>query len=877
MPSSAVYELAILLSLKDAASGGLDRFENRLRASGKEGKQLLKTVQDLRQDLSRNLSIAGAGLATLAVLKGGVQAAADYESAILDLKSAYQETATAGNTSLAGQAAQLQHLESLAIRLGNNLQGSTQDYVGILSSLKKAGVDATTVLNGAGESAANLANVSGALARGQANEQAKQLGQFGKMYDLKPEDFPTSVNLFSALKDRFDIESSDLIEAAKYFQATATSLKLTGISGAADVSKFFALMKREGAIEGSQAGTSATSFFQQYLAHADKLKELKKTTGIDLKFSDTKGNFLGWENAFKQMEQFRKLQGEERLRALNEVFGEQGGKVAGVMVESGAEGWRNVTTEAAKAVSVNEKIIQQMATYNAKMEAFLGTIENIKSVTFGPMLETLKPLLDMLNQGAGKLQEWGKAHPEIAKVVTQLIGLAGIAMTIKGGLDAATAAWKLYRIAMAAGGVEAAVATTKTTGLMSSLRNMPKSVQISILLLTVGYTVEKIMEMLNAIKEYEASDARAKAEAQRGVKSYYDLKQRFADQGQEMPRNFAQAKAAGAFSAIDREGTLVDSLRGGAWFGIKKFFDVREIFGPNKSPFYSTGQQFQANLVKERAPQLAIPEVMAEFRKKIQSLDVPANAKASFEKTLQIAFPESFLKSTIDLGMQFGKLNTELDALYGPLQKTSESAVKLPDSFERTRASAARLSAGLDMLDFKLQNFSPSYAPVIGGYPPPPAPAPRPGLSLPSFPYLPFGKTSSSINIRPSAPTASSPAVNVVATLPYPYLPFDKTGNSNTGARPSAVASSTTVKAAAPLPYLPFRNTSGNKTVGDIHLHFPPGSAAGNSPREVAAVVREEVRKALDDGDAFAQQLSAHSPLIEDLVEYRFGIRKERT
>ena len=175
-----------------------------------------------------------------------------------------------------------------------------------------------------------------------------------------------------------------MIDSAKYFKTTAAGLKLTGPTGASDVSKFFALLKREGALEGSIAGTSATSFFQQFTANKEKLKKLKQETGIDLQFFDEKGEFKGLDNAFQQMEQFRKLSGEARLEALNEIFGEQGGKVAGVMVEGGALSWRNVTAEAGKAVKVNEKINQQMELYNSKVEALQGSIKNLTATAFLP-------------------------------------------------------------------------------------------------------------------------------------------------------------------------------------------------------------------------------------------------------------------------------------------------------------------------------------------------------------------------------------------------------------------------------------------------------------------------------------------------------------
>lgn len=449
MGNSSAFELAILLSLRDAASGKLDRFEEKLRATGKQGRQFLQQYEDLRKSMGREISYTGAGFVGLNMLKKGVDAAAGYETSLLDLRSAYQELEGAGGKSAAAQAADINSLMQLAAGLGNNLQGSTADYVGILSSLKKAGVDVETVLGGAGDAAAKLANVSGALKRGQGNEQAKELGQFGKLFDLSGKDFGKSVDLFSALKDRFDIESNDLIESAKYFSNTARGLKLTGFEGASETSKFFALLKREGAIEGSQAGTSATSFFQQYIAKGKDRKKIKKETGLDIQLFDKKGEFLGMENAFREMEKFRKYSSEKRLEILNKLYGEQGGKVAGVMVDAGAEGWRNVATEAAKAVPVNEKINQQMATYNAKMEAILGTLDNIKAVSFTPMLNTVKPLLDTANSLLGTVQGFAQEHRNIAGIGSTLVGVGSTVLVLKGTIGALTTSWRLWRLASA--------------------------------------------------------------------------------------------------------------------------------------------------------------------------------------------------------------------------------------------------------------------------------------------------------------------------------------------------------------------------------------------------------------------------------------------
>jgi len=88
---SEVFQLYLLLSLKDIASGGLDRVDARLRATGKEGRVLLRNFQDLRQEMSRDWAIAGAGVGTLMLMNKGVKVAGDYESAMTTLKMSIQE------------------------------------------------------------------------------------------------------------------------------------------------------------------------------------------------------------------------------------------------------------------------------------------------------------------------------------------------------------------------------------------------------------------------------------------------------------------------------------------------------------------------------------------------------------------------------------------------------------------------------------------------------------------------------------------------------------------------------------------------------------------------------------------------------------------
>lgn len=733
MPSGQVFELALLLTLKDLASGRLDGVEAKLRETGKEGKALLKTFQNLRGDLQKGLTIGGVGLGILAGLRNGLNAAGDYEMSLLDIKSAYQEVTTAGGLSAQQQAANLNRLDQLAVRLGNNLQGNTSDYIGILTSLKRAGVDVETVLGGAGEAASYLANVSGALLQGRANEQAKELGQFGKLFKLRPEEFKKSVDLFSALKDRFDIESSQIIESAKYFQNTANSLKLTGFGGAEETSKFFALAKRFGALEGSQAGTSATSFFQQFIAKADQRAKIKKATGLDIKLFDAKGEFLGMENAFREMEKFRKFSSEKRLSLLNEIFGEQGGKMAGVMVEAGAEGWRSITTESSKAVSVNEKINQQMATYNAKMEALQGTLENIKAVSFTPMLDTVKPIVDTANDIAGWTQEFAKAHPQVAGLTTKLVGFAGVTLTVAGGIKAMTAAWKLWRIASAISNLGAPTAQVNNFGgAWGKLNAMPKTIQFTLLLASIGFTLHELAEFIKTVKEYGLLDKQLKSGAVKNAKEFNELETTAAKAGQPLAPKDYTFRANMIYRDIDREGSLKGSMQGGVTEFLTNLLNIKRgapfleqvaqgYLGaqpllaplrwtrlmPDYHPFYGADDESKVKLFRERGAGLGMNErVMREFIAQTRArTDVSQQGKDYLLNLAKQAFPEMFARATTETAEALLNLNQPAKDLSEAFGQCIDPAQKFPPAMQRSTEAATAFANRVNSLQLGTPQF----------------------------------------------------------------------------------------------------------------------------------------------------------------------------
>jgi len=178
MPSGSVYELAILLTLKDLASGKLNHAQAELRGYGKEAKATLQTFEQIRTNLKRDLTIAGVGVGTLAMLRGGVQIAGDFEASMADLRMSIEETSADGQINLTKLNSEFNRFEALGMRLGNQLPGTTQDFIEMFSTLKQGGLDSETILNGTGEAVANLAVITKQIPKDLAEPFAQYAQQF---------------------------------------------------------------------------------------------------------------------------------------------------------------------------------------------------------------------------------------------------------------------------------------------------------------------------------------------------------------------------------------------------------------------------------------------------------------------------------------------------------------------------------------------------------------------------------------------------------------------------------------------------------------------------------------------------------------------------
>jgi TP901 family phage tail tape measure protein len=733
-----VYELAILLSLKDAASGGLNRIEDRLRAAGKEGRATVKTFQDLRADLKRDLTIAGAGVASLAMLRAGVQEAGNFEAAMADLRMSIEEVSADGRVNMQKLNSEIGRFETLGVRLGNMLPGTTQDFIEMFSTLKQGGLSTETILNGTGEAVANLAVITKQVPK----DLAEPFAQYAQQFQLTGEEAKKLTSVLAKIQFATGLKPQELIEGSKFFQLRAgLPLGLTGLSGADVSGRLLATLRSfglEGGIGGRELGGFMLSLNFNTKDKQKMLAELKSQKGIELQFFDKKGSFLGMENVFKQMEKFRKLSTQEQLKFGEKLFDREGMAIASVFMKAGVEGWHKINQRIDKIPDQQDLINQKTATYNAKLEAVKGTLTNLEATAFTPMLDRLKPLLDLTNQEVGSLQEWAKANPGITGTATALFAMGGVTLTVVGGIGAMTTAWRLWKIASSVGINEAgqltflrtlraettATSTTMTVaagraGLYSrTLGRIPSTVTTTIALIGVEYAITKLVELINTLHEYEEAKSHEHQAGQKGVQSLRNLEQDYQRRGEPVPVNVYSERARDVIAVLNRENELRESLEPGSHFfsGLFKFLTFQPENPYAGGPSNTFDPARASYTIKERAPELASPEIMVEFLKRLREFQLPAEKQGQTQlaeiqrkelsEAIEKAFPESFQKAMGVMNLQsLTGLDTTYNSVTKSLQELQQPINALPAPLTKTSDAATRAAANLDRFSGRLAGF----------------------------------------------------------------------------------------------------------------------------------------------------------------------------
>jgi hypothetical protein len=418
------------------------------------------------------------------------------------------------------------------------------------------------------------------------------------------------------------------------------------------------------------------------------------------------------------MEKFRKLTPQKRVGALNAIFGERGGEVASVLVEAGVEGWKSINAETAKAVPVNEKINQQMETTRAKLEAIQGSLTNLVATGFTPMLNTVKPMLDLTNSLVGEFQEFGATYPGIASVATHLFGVSSALLAGYTGVRALTTSWKLWRIASTVGASEQSLltflrnvrtdATNAGTAIENAgtktgrLRGAVGGVGSIAAALGVALAIDQLVQLKTEIDSRANEIEELKKKSGEVYRLYFPEKWKLiqAMQGGPTTENESSLRALAAKEAVDvgekynvnqQLELSLDVLKPGSlwknfWYQEKPFTDasVVPVFGNRYDPKVASGKLFELD------HRLIIPEVMKEFVRGLHTGTVLPNVsregRERVEQTLAISpeFGDTYRKAVAELANEALMLQGKVAPVGESLNILNLALYPLPTSVSKT-------------------------------------------------------------------------------------------------------------------------------------------------------------------------------------------------
>ena len=677
------------------------------------------------------ITATGAALATTS--RVGVKAAMSQQEAFTQLRNTFYRS----SLSAAELNGQMRQAEKLAISLGNDLPGTTSDYVQLITTLKQGGLTSDAAL-GAAKATAYLAVTN----KEDPTETAKRSAQFGQIFGLKTEDeYLKALDLMSRFKTSKGIDSTELVEMSKYFGGrTGTSLGMTGIGGAESSLRLLAFLREKTGMESTMVGEGTSSFFREYLKakqgrkRTDPLGEVKKLTGIDLELFDQKGKYVGNDKAIEQFSRIKGKLTDEQLSGIGgKLAGDSGAAMFTAMVNYGDQ-WKAFNKDANETISLLDNQANAAKNLSQQTEALMGSLENLGAEGFKPLLPLLSSVAVKANDTVGKLTDLAKAYPATAGTTAGVLSLAAAVLTLKGGASI------LSKFTSRAGevaelGAAAETAATRTSKLRGSLLSMPTLVKIGFLIETMGFTWEQIQKFLDSVKEYKKASGGLDEAGKEQSKTFVGKQQMYQEQGRALSGTDYQTEATSALDLL-QEGknrqleyaldpkrmgwydwiyTLGGALSNPFYKNAPTTGDVmtkpeyRDQIDSYKSQGATTGKGIYSDIysrvayekagaenLQRRAPVLNDPNVMAAFRAQApQALNLNDQMKGSLETMLAKAFPASFAQSSEMLAQQQGALAQETTDLTQAFSFMKQPTSDLGTAFVITNNASQMAALGL--------------------------------------------------------------------------------------------------------------------------------------------------------------------------------------
>ncbi|EIW8462639.1 TPA: phage tail tape measure protein [Klebsiella pneumoniae] len=412
--------------------------ERRLRDVGERQRKLnaIRAKADKMRDVRNSLAGNGAGMMAAGVTTGAT---------LLAPIRAYSESENAANQ-LAGSmmgpggkvAPEFMKLNKLAIALGDRLPGTTADFQNMMTMLRRQGMSAQVILGGLGESAAYL-GVQLQMAPTDAAEFA------AKLQDATQTTEKDMMSLMDVIQRGYyaGVDPGNMLQGFSKISAAMDIIKLQGL----DAAKTFApllVMADQASMAGESAGNAYRKIFQATLNNKkiDKANDVLAGTGIKLSFQNSKGQFAGLENLYKQLDKLNKITDDGKKQAVKAtLFGDDAEtlQALNIMITKGIAGYRETAAKLENQATLRERVEASLNTLGNKWEAAGGSFTNAMASIGETVAPVLKNIADWLGDLASALDGFVKRHPQLTAALFKIAAVFAIVATAAGVLSLALA------------------------------------------------------------------------------------------------------------------------------------------------------------------------------------------------------------------------------------------------------------------------------------------------------------------------------------------------------------------------------------------------------------------------------------------------------
>lgn len=400
---------------------------NKQRESLERHQKAQKQYEQMQGRMAKASDLAKKGLAIGAVGAAGIgytmKQYEDAEDAAMGLRVSMMQA----NGQVSKEYAQI---NKLANGLGTKLPGTTTDFQNMMAVLIQQGISAKAILGGVGEAAGYL-GVQMKMPFADAAEFA------AKMQDATKTTEKDMLGLMDVIQRSYylGVDSGNMLQGFAKISAGMKTIKAEGLEGAKAIAPLL-IMADQAAMAGEAAGNAYSKIFKSMMDTKGIAKALKDSgTGIQMNFTDGKGEFGGLDKMFKQLEKLKGLSTEARLPILSDMFGNDAETIQALnlLIDKGQAGYNEVVAK-----------MQKQAALQTRVNAQLGTLKNLRDAaggTFTSMLalfgEQLAPQFKMLITGFTNITEnvtaWAQKNPVLANTIAKVV--AGSVLLV-GGISA---------------------------------------------------------------------------------------------------------------------------------------------------------------------------------------------------------------------------------------------------------------------------------------------------------------------------------------------------------------------------------------------------------------------------------------------------------